>query len=128
MQFLIKQLNFRRIQSINSILNSSIASVSTKSHMAAPGSNKHKIGICQLTCTNDKVQNFNTCKQLVEEAHQQGAKVSEPIISEMAVKRKNSPRQTRDSATIKLRKSMCNRHIGRPGPQPHRFSTASFSK
>lgn len=36
---------------------------------------KHKIAICQLTCNEDKNQNFNTCKDLITKAKDQGAEV-----------------------------------------------------
>ncbi len=37
--------------------------------------NKHKIAICQLTCTDDKAKNFQICKELVTSAKNDGAKV-----------------------------------------------------
>lgn len=36
---------------------------------------KHKIGICQLTCNEDKNVNFSTCKTLITKAKEQGAEV-----------------------------------------------------
>ncbi len=38
--------------------------------------NKHKIAICQLTCTENKNENFNVCKSLIIDAKNQGAEVS----------------------------------------------------
>ena len=35
------------------------------------------IGVCQLTCTADKEQNFQICKTLIERAKKKGAMVSE---------------------------------------------------
>lgn len=45
------------------------------SQMSQPTSNKHKIAVCQLTCTEDKDKNFNICKSLIIDAKNQGAKV-----------------------------------------------------
>ena len=38
-------------------------------------SSKHKIAICQLTCTADKQENFDACKKLIMSAKDQGAEV-----------------------------------------------------
>ena len=42
----------------------------------ASTSSKHKIAVCQLTCTNDKYKNFDICKSLIIDAKNQGAEVS----------------------------------------------------
>lgn len=36
--------------------------------------NLFRVGVAQLTSTNDKEFNFKNCLQLVEKAHQQGIK------------------------------------------------------
>ena len=46
--------------------------------------NKHKIAICQLTCTDDINENFNVCKSLITDAKSQGAEVNWPETDENA--------------------------------------------
>ncbi len=41
----------------------------------ASDSNKPKIGICQITCTNDKEANLAICRDLIETAKNGGAQV-----------------------------------------------------
>ena len=36
---------------------------------------KHKIAICQITCKENKEENFNICKKLITEAKNEGAEV-----------------------------------------------------
>ena len=44
--------------------------------MSSIANRKYKIAICQLTCKDDKNENFSICKNLIAEAKQQGAKVN----------------------------------------------------
>ena len=37
--------------------------------------NKQKIAICQITCTENKNENFNICQKLITDAKSEGAKV-----------------------------------------------------
>jgi hypothetical protein len=69
--------------SVISILNSKpnaylIAFMNTKAtdtSTAIPSRGKHKIAVCQITCKSSKSENFETCKQLIVDAHKQGAEM-----------------------------------------------------
>jgi len=39
-------------------------------------SRKNKIAICQITCNDSKIENFNICKKIITEAKSQDAKVN----------------------------------------------------
>ncbi|CAF1002737.1 unnamed protein product [Brachionus calyciflorus] len=56
-----------------------MSSVFVSSLSSSPNSSlskaKHKIAICQLTCKENKNENFNICKKLITEAKSQGAEI-----------------------------------------------------
>lgn len=62
--FLINRLSFIRTKQIH------LKHLSNMSNQ-----NKHKIAVCQLTCSGDKNTNFEICKSLISDAKNQGAEV-----------------------------------------------------
>lgn len=65
-------LTFRRLINNSAIYNKKMSNGTVESAIKC---NKNKIAICQITCTGDKAQNFNLCKNLIMEAKKQEAKV-----------------------------------------------------
>ncbi len=57
-----------------------MATATTDASVNKP-SNKHKIGICQITCTGDKEANLAVCKTLIEKAKSGGAEVYLNLLS-----------------------------------------------
>ena len=49
--------------------------MSSYSSLVLTPNNKHKIAICQLTCTENKSENFKKSSHLISQAKQDGAKV-----------------------------------------------------
>ena len=42
---------------------------------------KIKIALCQITCGENKTENFNICKNMITEAKRQDAKVNSYLVS-----------------------------------------------
>lgn len=75
---LLKSLKFT--QSLYHRMSSCLVTTSNNEMHENFRVSRHKIGICQLTCNEDKYQNFSICKALITKAKNQGAEVFISIV------------------------------------------------